>query len=239
VISFRSANGGLKQSLLRRRQAIDASGEHGVNSGGDCDGAERVGQMVGTPSPIECMSLGKGADALLHKQRIAARLLHQQPLQGIEPGIGPEQRLQEFIRPFGDQRIDAELSVAALAGPVMAVLGAVVDEQDDSRRRQALDKAVEKGLSLGVDPVQVLGNDQERLELALADLHALDGFERALSPVTRVERRKGAVCGQSVEQSQDGRNGVCYHPAAVQHFCRDFLPRRLSIVTVADLEQAS
>jgi hypothetical protein len=48
------------------------------------------------------------------------------------------------------------------------VLGPVVDEEEEPRRRQALDEAVQQGLSLGVDPVEVLEDHQERLDLGLA-----------------------------------------------------------------------
>jgi len=43
------------------------------------------------------------------------------------------------------------------------VLRPVVDEQQQPGRRQALDEAIQQRLGLGVDPVQVLDEQQERL----------------------------------------------------------------------------
>jgi hypothetical protein len=61
------------------------------------------------------------------------------------------------------------------------VLGAVVDEQEHAGGGQAVDQAVEDRLRLGVDPVQVLEDQEQRLHLALAQQLALDGLESALT----------------------------------------------------------
>jgi hypothetical protein len=45
----------------------------------------------------------------------------------------------------------------------MAVLGTVVDEEQKARRGQALDQVVDQGLSLTVDPVQILEDQKQRL----------------------------------------------------------------------------
>jgi len=50
----------------------------------------------------------------------------------------------------------------------VAVLGAIVDEEHEARRGQAVDEAIEQGLGLTVDPVQVLEDHNQRLDLALA-----------------------------------------------------------------------
>jgi hypothetical protein len=44
----------------------------------------------------------------------------------------------------------------------VAVLGAVVDKEQQARCGQALDKAIEQGLGLSVDPMQVLEDQEER-----------------------------------------------------------------------------
>ena len=85
------------------------------------------------------------------------------------------------------QRVEPELRVVGLAAPAVLVLGPVVDEQQQPRRRQALDQAVEQRLGLGVDPVQVLEHHEERLHLALAEQQPLDAVERALAALRRVE----------------------------------------------------
>jgi hypothetical protein len=50
----------------------------------------------------------------------------------------------------------------------MLILRTVVDQQQELRGRQALDEAVEQGLRLGINPMQVLEYYQQRLHLALA-----------------------------------------------------------------------
>ena len=44
--------------------------------------------------------------------------------------------------------------------------------------REALHQTVEEGLGLGVDPVQVLEDQEQGLDLALAQEQSLDGRER-------------------------------------------------------------
>ena len=51
----------------------------------------------------------------------------------------------------------------------MAVLGPVIHGEQDRDPGKTVDQRVEKRLGLGVDPVEVLEHDQERLHLALAE----------------------------------------------------------------------
>jgi hypothetical protein len=75
------------------------------------------------------------------------------------------------------------LGVVGLAAPGVPVLRSVVDQEQEPGRRQALDQGIEQGLGLGIDPVQVLEYQQERLHLAFAQQHALECVERALAPL--------------------------------------------------------
>ena len=79
------------------------------------------------------------------------------------------------------QRIEPQLGVIGLVPPGVLILGAVGDEQQEVRRRQALDQAVEAGLRLGVDPVQVLHDQQQGLRLARPQYQALEGVQEALA----------------------------------------------------------
>ena len=63
----------------------------------------------------------------------------------------------------------------------MLILGAVVDQQEQSGARNALDQAVEKRLSLSIDPVQVLKHRDDRLRLALAQEQPLEAVERTVA----------------------------------------------------------
>ena len=95
--------------------------------------------------------------------------------------------------------------VVGLAAPGVLVLGAVVDEEQQPRRRQAVDQAVEQRLGLGVDPVEVLEDHEQRLDLALAQQQALDGVERPLAALGRVEGLPRGVLDGHVEQRQERR----------------------------------
>ena len=84
----------------------------------------------------------------------------------------------------------------------MLVLGPVVDEQEDSGRGQTLDQAVEQGLRLGIDPVQVLEDHEQRLPLALPEQQVLDGIEGAVPALGGIERLPVGVLDGHVEQSE-------------------------------------
>ena len=63
---------------------------------------------------------------------------------------------------------------------------------------QALDQAVEERLGLGVDPVQILEDQQQRLHLALPQEQPLDGIQRPLAALGRIEGRPpGSSTGTS------------------------------------------
>ena len=62
----------------------------------------------------------------------------------------------------------------------MLVLGAVGDEKQEASGGKRVHEAVEPRLGLRVDPVQVLENEQQRLDLTLAEDQAPGGVERVL-----------------------------------------------------------
>jgi hypothetical protein len=88
----------------------------------------------------------------------------------------------------------------------MLVLRPVVDQQQELGRRYALDQAVEEGLGLGIDPVQILTDQQQRLHLAFAHEEALEPVERALAPLRWIERQEQAVRWQSVQEGEQRRD---------------------------------
>jgi len=61
------------------------------------------------------------------------------------------------------------------------VLGSVVGEEQDPGGGQALHETVEQRLGFGVDPVEVLEDQQQRLDLAFPEKQALDRLEGLLS----------------------------------------------------------
>jgi hypothetical protein len=86
----------------------------------------------------------------------------------------------------------------------MLVLGALVDEKQAARRGQALDEAIEQGLGLPVDPVQVLEDHDQRLDLAFAQQQALDRVKRLLTPLERIQGVPGRLVHRHVEEGEEG-----------------------------------
>jgi len=67
------------------------------------------------------------------------------------------------------------------------VLWAIVDQEQELGRRQPLDQTVQQGLGLGINPMQILKDEQQRLHLAFAQQEPLEGRERALAALERIE----------------------------------------------------
>ena len=69
----------------------------------------------------------------------------------------------------------------------MLVLGAVVDEQEEPGGGQALDEAIQEDLGLDVDPVQVVEEQHERLDVALPEQQTLHGVQCPMPALRGIE----------------------------------------------------
>ena len=116
--------------------------------------------------------------------------------------------------------------------------GPVVDQQQEAGRGQALDQAVEQGLRLGVDPVQVLKHQEQRLHLAFAQQHALEPVERALAALRRVEVQKGTVVRQRLQERQQRREGLLEGLVQRQHLPGDLGPDGAGVIAVLHMAVA-
>ncbi len=92
-------------------------------------------------------------------------------------------------RAFLAQRIEPQLRVVALVGPLMPVLGAVIEQQQHSRVRDALGQKVKQLLRLTINPMQVFKDHDERLIQTFAQEDAFDGLQRAPKLNLRVHLR--------------------------------------------------
>ena len=164
-------------------------------------------EPVGAALAGQRSRLHQGPHALLEEEGIRFRPLDQELLERAERRVSAEQRVEQLVGAFGRQGIDPELAVVGLAAPGVPVLGAIVDEEQEARRGQALDEAVEQGLGLAVDPVQILEDHHQRLDLALAQEQALDRVERLLAPLERIEGVPGRLVHRHVEERQEGGHG--------------------------------
>src|SRR5262249_55555971 len=114
------------------------------------------------------------------KQRIAFRARHERAPERVETRIGPQHARQELVGSLLRERIETELAIVALAAPPVLVLRPVVDEQQEPRGGQAVDQAIQHRLGLVVDPLEVLDDQEEWLQLALPQQEALDSLDRPL-----------------------------------------------------------
>src|SRR3989442_6165523 len=62
--------------------------------------------------------------------------------------------------------------------PYTTLFRSVVDQQEQARRRQTLAQVVEQRLGLGIEPVQILADQQQGVHLALAQQHPLERGEQ-------------------------------------------------------------
>ena len=106
----------------------------------------------------------------------------------------------------------------------MLVLRAVVDQQQHAGRRQALHQRLEERLRLRIDPVQVLEDQQQRLHLAFAQQHALEGLQRALTPLWRFELLERTVRREDVEQGEERGERLLQRLVERQHLPGNLWP---------------
>src|SRR4029453_13092542 len=110
--------------------------------------------------------------------------------------------------PGGGRRVEPQLGVRGFIAPAVLVFGAVVDQQQEAGRGQAIDETVEQGLRLGIDPGQALKAKQQGLHLALAQEYPSEGIEQTLAPLRGIEGTKWAIVRQGVQQPEEGRDGL-------------------------------
>ena len=82
----------------------------------------------------------------------------------------------------------------------MLVLGAVVDQQEEPGSRQALHQAIEQGLVLRINPVEIFEHQQQRLHLTFAQEYPLEGIEGALASLRWIECQERAVFWERVQE---------------------------------------
>ena len=109
---------------------------------------------------------------------------------------------------YGDIRLDG-LNVLAVAqfdgniwtGEAHPSLGLYIDARGDTRQRDALQQVMRGG----VDPMQILTDEQQGLHLALTQQESLQGFKGPLAALKRIEGQKRTVLWQRLQQRQQRR----------------------------------
>src|SRR5262249_6381077 len=176
------------------------------------------------------LGLHQGAHALLEEERIALRAFDEYVLERGEIRIVAEEIDEEVSCALHGQRIDAQLPIARLAAPSVAVLGSVARDQEEARGGQAVDEAVEKRLRLAVDPVKSLEHEEERLRLALAQEEVSHAFQGSLAPAGGIKTLPGRVhYGRSKERQESGQRGLELGIEG-KHARANFVAHRLAVV---------
>ena len=88
--------------------------------------------------------------------------------------------------------------------PSYAGTPAVVDEQEQPSGWETLNQAVEEGLGLRIDPMQVLEHQDERLHLALAQQQTLHRVQDVLTALESVEMLPCRILDRYLQQRQEG-----------------------------------
>ena len=118
----------------------------------------------------------------------------------------------------------------------MLVLRPVVHQEQQPGGGQALHQAVQERLGLGVDPVQVLEHQQERLDLALAQEQPLDPVERLLAALRGVQPLPLGVVDRHVEEPEQRREGGLERPVQGEELARHLLADLARVIARLDLE---
>ena len=105
----------------------------------------------------------------------------------------------------------------------MLVLGTVIDQEQEPRRRQALHQAVQERLGLGIDPVQILEDQTQRLDLAFTQQQVLDGLEGAPAALRGIEGLPLRIVDGHLQQRQQGWQRRLQGAVERQQLARDLL----------------
>ena len=230
--------GRLEQPLVLWREPVDPDGQDSLDCGRNLDVGKDLRQPVRAALAHERLGFNQRPNSLLQEEGIALGPFNQDGREGLDCPVLSKEAVEQLERTLGRQRIEPELGVEGLAPPAVLVLRPVVDEEEEPGRRHAFDEAVQQGLGLGVNPVEVLEGHQERLELGLAQEQALDRVQRALSALGRVERLPLGVFAGHVEEGKERRERRL--KGAVQHEdpSRHLFPDLTGTIAVADTKIA-
>ena len=187
------------------RQPIDSRRQHRLHRRRDLKrhGVRRQGIL---PAPsAQDPRLDQRPHPLLQEEGIALGPLDQQAREGGQARVIAEQSVQELVGTGRRQRIEAQLRVVALLAPTVLILAPVRDEQQQARPGQALDQAVQQRLGLGVEPVQVLHEQEQGALAGFPQQQPFHGVEGALAALGRLEPLpRGVLPGTSSRASSAG-----------------------------------
>src|SRR5262249_42710115 len=137
---------------------------------------------------------------LFHEERRALRALDNLTLNRAQILVVAKQHREHFSGTVSAERVESELGVMGTAAPIVAILGPVVHQQQNTSTRYGIDQQIEHGLGLAVDPVQVLEDNYQRLIQALTQQDTFDRLLRAPPPDLRIHPRQPIAGLSDAEQ---------------------------------------
>ena len=161
-------------------------------------------------------------------RRLSGKVLSSSPISAVSNSWAPS-------LPSGSSR---KLGVVGLAAPLMVVLGAVVDQQQDAGGGDAVHQQIEERLGFAVDPVEVLELDDQRLAQALARQNPLDRLQGPPPPGLRVECRQRVVTLGNAKQGIEVRQSVFQRAVENHYLAGDLLAPGALVIFRSDLEVA-
>jgi hypothetical protein len=147
-----------------------------------------------------------------------------------------EQDVEQLLGGLDGQGIQPHLTVDRLAPPGVLVLRPVVHQQEQPRGSEGVDEGVEQRLGLAVDPVEVLEDHEQRLLARFPQQEPLDGVERVLPALRRLEAAPGRVVDGHVDQRQERRQHSLQRSIEREQPPGHLLADRAQVVPVADRE---
>src|SRR5581483_1696458 len=77
-------------------------------------------------------SIDQRSHDLFDKERVAAGAVREKILQPLQTGVGPQQHVKEFRELMAYERIDAQLAVVRAIPPLIAIFGAITDDEQQT-----------------------------------------------------------------------------------------------------------
>ena len=185
-------------------EAVDAGGEDRLDRGRHLDASRAAAPGDRPPrSPTSARVSTSVRTLSSRKNGLPSVRSISRRLSGPRLGSSPSSACEQFVGALGGQRVEPELAVVGLAAPAVLVFGPVVDQEQQARRRQALDQAVEQRLRLGsrssAGPRRPASSGCTWLSRSS---RRLTRVERALAALRRVERCPGGIVDRHVQQRE-------------------------------------
>jgi hypothetical protein len=122
---------------------VDARRQDSLDCGRYLHPLEGLGQPIGPGGASQDRRLDQGTHALFQEEGITLGTPNQKRCKWRQAGVTPQQRREECLSAGGWQRVEPQVRVIGLAAPAVLVLRPIVDQEQQARRRQVLDEAVE------------------------------------------------------------------------------------------------